>query len=299
MLCIDNTIKFTPTAYFQVLPATNTTTIDYKNMRASLSLMACAYSRNTPQEMTAHSGKDTKISSMRFFDNQLFLLGVNFDGDNYLKTWDVNSLALGNPVLDIKSISEIVKLPDGAYVLVVDDYNRLNNETRKTILELKSGIYRNIAVDTQVLQMVIKNPSLMIYGKDIDLNKTKIFSYSGSSFNSVGNAFAMSKWYNYENGMTFMSGRADAETKESVFLLTQKLTKVMPEFTLEKMVRLNKNIYGVVGKFTAAAVDPDFKGKKVMAIFDVATLKYTVVKAATAFELAASEYCNLIKEPAK
>jgi hypothetical protein len=261
-------------------------------MRASLKLKACAYSRSTAEEMQKNKGRDDKISSMRLFDNKLFLLGTNFDRDIYLKTWDVDNLKVGNPVLDIKSISEIVKLPNGAYILSVDDYNRLNNQTRKTILELKDGSYTNIAVETQVLQMVIKGSSLMIYGKDIDLNKTKIFSYTGSSFNSIGNAFAMNKWYNYKNGLTFISGKADAETKESVFLLSQNLTKIMPEFSLEKMVQLNQNIYGLVGKFTATNVDPDFKSKKVMVIFDAATLKYTVVKAAPSFELTASEYKN-------
>jgi hypothetical protein len=288
MLHIDNNIQFSATTAYQVLPDLYKT--DYKNMRANQQLTTYAHFRNTTSEMTTQLGKDTKIASMRLFENQLFLLGVNFAGDNYLRTWDVNNLTLGNPALDIKSISEIVKLPSGAIVLAVEDLNRLNNTTRKTILELNSGVYRNIAVETQVLQMVIKNPSLMIYGKDIDLNKTKVFSFNGNSFNSIGNAFVMTKWFNYENGLTFMSGKADAETKESVFLLTQSLKKVMPEFTLEKVVRLKQNIYGVVGKYNATVVDPDFKGKKLMVIFDATTNKYVVVKASTAFELTASEY---------
>ncbi len=288
MLCLDNSITFSPTVVYTVI--SDNYKPDYKNMRASIGLSAIAYSRNTIAEMKTFAGKDNKINSMRLFDNQLYLIGVDYSGDNYLNTWNVNGLTLGNPLLDIRTISEIVKLPNGAIVLAVEDYNRLNDTVRKTILELKNGVYRNIAVETEAIQMAIKSTSLMIYGQDTDLNRSKVFSYNGKSFDSVGNAFSLGKWYNYEDGLTFMSGRADSETKESVFLLTQALTKVMPGFTLEKMVRLNKNTYGVVGKFTAVDIDPDFKGKKVMVIFDAVTQKYTVVKASTTFELAASEY---------
>jgi hypothetical protein len=291
MLLIDNTVSFTPNLKYQDLTALPNTVHDYKNMRASKPLSACAYARSSYSEMTKteNKGKDIKIASMRYYDNHLFLMGTNFAGDTYLRAWNLNTLSVGPMVTDIKTIQDIVKMPNGAYVFAVDDLNRLTNTTRKTVLELKNDVYRNIAVETQVMQMVIKNNSLMIYGKDIDL-KTKIFNYDGSNFNSIGNSFAMAKWFNFDYGLTFISGKADVETKETLYLLNQTLTKAIPEFTLEKVVRLKQDIYGVVGKYNATVVDPDFKGKKLMIIFDAKTNKYTVVKASTAFELTASEY---------
>lgn len=290
---IDNSISFTPTTQYQTLATTTTKSItDYRNMRSNKNLSAVANFRSTVTEMAAHPKKDIKISTMRYFEGLLYVLGTNFNDDNYLRTLDVSTFALGTEVLDVKTIFEIVKMPNGAIILSIQDLNRLNNLLRYTILELKNGVYRNIAVDTKTIQMVIKDSRLMLYGQDTDLKKTKLFNYYSDKFDSIGNTFTLSKWLNYPTGVTFITGKADAETKESVFLLTSALKNVIPEFTLEKMVRLNKTMYGIVGKYTATVVDPDFKSKKLMIVFDTATSKYSVVKAVSAFELAASEYVD-------
>lgn len=294
LICIGNDIKFTPSTNYTRYTVSGSNTIlssaDYKNMRSSIALQNVAYYKSTNQEMAAHAKKDIKFSSMNFYLGRFYLLGTNFDGDNFLNTWEADTYKIGTPVLDILSISDYAKLPDGTVILSVKDLNRLNNTNRYTLLEYKNGAYRNIAVDTKTIQMVIKSQSLLMYGQDVDLKKTKIFSYNSGIFSSIGNSFTLGKWNDFDGGLTLISGKADTDTTESVFVLSNSLTKVMPSFTLEKIVRLNENVYGIVGKYNTTTIDPDFKSKKVMVIYNALTTKSIVVKAASAFELTASEY---------
>lgn len=296
LICLDNTITFTPTVYYTKYYTSGLNTIlstpDYKNMKSSVPLQNVAYYRNTMKEMAEHPKKDIKIASMQLYQGRFYLLGTNFDDDNYLNTWNADTLQVGIPVLDILSISDFAKLPDGTVILSVKDFNRLNDTTRYTLLELKQGVYRNVAVDTKAIQMVIKSQSLLIYGQDVDLKKTKLFSYNNGTFVSIGNTFTLNKWNDYEGGLTVISGKSDTDTTVSVFVLTNSLTKVIPDFTMEKMVRLNANIYGIVGKYTTTSIDADFKSKKVMLIYNAQTTKSVVVKASTGFEVTASEYSN-------
>lgn len=48
----------------------------------------------------------------------------------------------------------------------------------------------------------------------------------------------------------------------------------------------------MVGKYNSGTIDPDFKSKKLMIIYDSLTGKATVVKAAVTFEITASEFEN-------
>lgn len=296
LLCMDNSLTFTPSTQYTKYVYTEaggvTSSSDYKNMRCSTALSALAYYRNTPSEMLAHPKKDTKIASMRLFEEQLYLLGTNFGDDYFLITWDVSTLKMGTLVLDIVAITDMVKLPDGTVIMAVKDFNRLNGSERYAMLAATNGVYKNIAVDIKELKMTIKGKNLLVYGQDTDLKLTKLFNYFGNTFASIGNSFALSKWYDYKDGLTFVSGKADGAMDESLFLLTQGLNKSIAGFTLEKMVRLTPSIYGVVGKYNSGKIDPDFKSKKLMIIYDAVTGKNTVVKAGSNFEIKASEYEN-------
>lgn len=232
------------------------------------------------------SNKSITVNSNAFKNilDKFLLLNLYEEKDLMLMTGtetDDNDSALNiyngtdfTKALDVTKVRDYVSV-GGKTFIHVDDSNRITNLARSTVIVYENKTIKNLVVGFKPNQFSTVKDSLLLYGLESDINRTKVYSY-GKEFTELLDNFESRYWTKFGD-IIFVNGLDKNNQIQYLYKFNDENLNILKE-----QIRVNKMIKAKGSYYFMDTNDFDkkteFYGKRILFIYDEVSDDFIIMK---------------------